>query len=428
MGWLANLFKSLFTEEVDDNPEQIKIHINDLQDWVRIRSEEIVYKHKLNDSLTNYVNHLKDKRWSLEVKIDEWEKKIASLGLSYKTENISTIFRATKKFLDLLTFPDQPTFQLIFDFNLKIEDDLEKLQNVVQASSFSYNYSFILSKEEKGLAINPLLKELIDLTNLKENFEKKISQSGYTKLENLKRKALLLEDSRDKLKQLQDELVSKSERLKKIEETKINKEKELTSINEDPELSQIIQAKARKEELFKKIEELDDLIFLFFSKLKPALRQFSDFNPGNRLITDYLNNCTETFYHDEGLAIISLLKNLKYAVEGGKINLLPQQNEDFFNLVSESDKLENLQKKYFRIIKELEKLNIPANINKDFSFKLEEAKYRVEHFSKQKEKITEAAGDLEEGIKDMKVLLKREIELFQNLVKISLDKEIEIKI
>ena len=45
MGWIADLFNS-FTEEVDENPELIKIHINDLQDWVRIRSEEIVYKHK----------------------------------------------------------------------------------------------------------------------------------------------------------------------------------------------------------------------------------------------------------------------------------------------------------------------------------------------------------------------------------------------
>ncbi len=427
MGLIADFFKNLFADEVEDNPEQIKIHINDLQDWVRIRTEEVVYNHKLDEALTNYVNRFKDKRWSLEVKIDDWEKKIASLGLTYKTEDISTIFRTTKKFLDLITFPDKPTFKLIFDFNLEIEDDLEKLQKVVEASSFSYNYSFILSKEEKGLAINPLLKELIDLTNLKEEFEKKISQSGYTKLGNLKRKALFLEESRDKLKQFRDELVAKGERLKNIEETKINKEKELISINEDPDHSKIIKAKARKEELFKKIEELDDLIFLFFSKLKPALRQFFDINPGNKLIKDYLDNCTETFYHDEGLAILSLLKNLKFAVEEGKIRLLPQQNEDLLALIEERDKLENLQKKYYRIIKELEKIEIPSSINKDLSFKLEEAKYRLEHFSKQKEKIKGASSDLEEEIKDLQALLKRETELFQNLVKIALDKDIEIK-
>ncbi len=426
MGWLTNIFKN-FTEEVEEDPEQIKIHVNDLQDWVRIRTEEIVYKHKLDEALTNYVHRMKDKRWSLEVKIDEWEKKIASLGLSYKTEDISTIFRETKKFLDLLTFSDKPTFKMIFDFNLEIEDILEKLHKSIERSSFSYNYSFILSKEEKGLAINPLLKEMIDLTNLKEDFEKKISQSGYTKMESLNRKALLLEESQDKLIQLQNALTSKGERLQKIEKTKVDKEKELTSINEDPDFSKLIKAKERKEELFKKMEELDDLIFLFFSKLKPALRQFYNLNPGNKLIKDYLDNSTETFYHDEGLAILSLLKNLKLAVEESKVRLLPQENEDLLLLIAESSKLENLQKRYFNIIRELEKLNVSPAVNKDLSFKLEEAKYRLEHFSKQEEKIKERAADVEEEIKDLQALLKRETELFSSLVNISLGKEIEIK-
>ena len=48
MGWIADFLKSFFTDEVDSTPELVRIQINDLQDWVRIRTEEIVYDHKID--------------------------------------------------------------------------------------------------------------------------------------------------------------------------------------------------------------------------------------------------------------------------------------------------------------------------------------------------------------------------------------------
>jgi len=428
MGWLADFFKNIFTDEVEDNPEMVRLHINDLQDWVRIRTEEIVYEHKINETLTNYVNGLKDKRWVLEVKIDEWEKKISNLGLSYKTENISTIFRSTRKFLELISFPDKLTVNHIFEQNSEFEGHLEELQKAIEKSSFSYNYSFILSKEEKGLAINPLLKELLSLINLKEEFEKKVLRSGYTKMENLQRKSLVIEETKEKLQGLQEEMNNKNSRLKTIEETKEDKEEELLSLNKDPQFSKIIKTEERKKILQKKIEELDDLIFLFFTKIKPALRQFAELNPGNKLIKDYLNSSTVTFYEDEGLVILSLLRNIKQAIEEGKINLLLQQKDDIVSLIGEKEQLQALQLKYKKITEEIKSLHLAPIITKDISLKMDEAKYRLEHFSKQEEKLKSEILEMEEEVKDSQALLQREIDLFQSLVKIALDKEIEIKL
>ena len=328
----------------------------------------------------------------------------------------------------MLSFSDKPTIKSIFEQNTEFESHMEDLQKSIESSSFSYNYSFILSKEEKGLAINPLLKELLSLINQKEDFEKKVLRSGYTKMENLQRKSLMIEETKDKLFGLQEEMNNKISRLKTIEETKEEKESELLSLNKDPQFSKIIKTEERKKILQKKIEELDDLIFLFFTKIKPALRQFSDLNPGNKLIKDYLNNSTVTFYEDEGLVIFSLLKNLKQAIEEGKVSLLLQQKDDILALIVEKDQLQSLQLKYKKITEEIKSLHLAPIITKDISLKMDEAKYRLEHFSKQEEKIKTEMLEAEDEMKDLQALMNREIDLFQNLVKLALDKDIEIKL
>ena len=427
MGMIAEFFKSFFKEEAEDNPELIKIHVNDLSDWVRLRTEEIVYNHKLDETLTNYINKLKDKRWALEVKIDEWEKKIASLGLSYKTEDISTIFRESRKFLDTLTFPEKIKIKEMFEFNSEFEDKLEKLQKSIQESSFSYNYSFMLSKEDKGLELNPLMKELLDLSNYKDDFEKRVLRSGFTKMENLQIKAKLLEETRDKLEKLQDDIKNKSDKLKAVDDTKRDKESEYDSLQASPEISMVTKNEDRKVSLIKKREELDDILYSFFSKLKPALRKYVEVNSGSKLAKDYLENSTQTFYADEGLVILSILKDLKRYIDEEKITFYFSQKEEITLLINEADKLEKLHAKYSSVNRELEKLNVPSTITKEVSLKLEEAKYRLEHFTIQTGKLKEEIILVEEEIKDAQATFNRELELFTNLVKIAMGKEIEIK-
>ena len=146
------------------------------------------------------------------------------------------------------------------------------------------------------------------------------------------------------------------------------------------------------------------------------------------MIKDYLNSSTVTFYEDEGLVILSLLRNIKQAIEEGKINLLLQQKEDIVSLIGEKEQLQALQLKYKKITEEIKSLHLAPIITKDISLKMDEAKYRLEHFSKQEEKLKSEILEMEEEVKDSQALLQREIDLFQSLVKIALDKEIEIKL
>ena len=99
MGIWARLFEKLGLIEVTSTTPKIdNVHVNDLPDWVELRVEEIVSKNKLDEKLITYTNKLKDKRWLIEYKIEDWEKKINSLGLGYKTGEINAIFIETKNY------------------------------------------------------------------------------------------------------------------------------------------------------------------------------------------------------------------------------------------------------------------------------------------------------------------------------------------
>lgn len=429
MGWLISVLEKLGIM-VEEKPDLDIIHINDLQEWARVRTEEIVSQASLNEELINYINKLKDKRWTLECKIDDWEKKINSLGLAYKTEDIKSIFNETRKFLELLTFTDENTVSNTLALNSRLEACLERLQKQVEESSFAHNYSFVLSKEEKGLAINPLLKEFIEVNHWRENFENKIVKSGFGKMEILRKKAAALEESRDKLKRLKEELAVKSERLERAKEKVQEKEKELCLLSEDPKCAQLAETKSKEKDLLAKREELEDRVFIFFSKLKPALEDYSKLDPQNKLASGYVNDPVKTFSQDAGLAVLNFLKMITELLIGGKITLNAEQNNLFMERLkfANSGELEDLQQEYLNLQQELKEVKEQPMTDKDFSLRMEEAKYRLEHFSKQQEDLQREGGNLKEEIDDNIALWNKELELFKNLVLVTLGKEIEVKV
>ena len=124
---------------------------------------------------------------------------------------------------------------------------------------------------------------------------------------------------------------------------------------------------------------------------------------------------------------MSILKDLKRYIDEEKITFYFSQKEEITLLINEADKLEKLHAKYSNVNRELEKLNVPSTITKEVSLKLEEAKYRLEHFTIQTGKLKEEIILVEEEIKDAQATFNRELELFTNLVKIAMGKEIEIK-
>lgn len=429
MGWILNVLDKLGLTEREKRSGAVEVHINDLQDWIKIRTEDIVYQFQLEEAQINYVNSLKDKRWALECKLDEWDQKIVQLGLgSTNTEDISRLFRNTRRFLELLTFPDKVLIKDLLELNSRLDLALEELQKALEASTFSYNYSFILSKDEKETDLNPLLKEIVDTRRLKDEFEDRIISSGYSKMENIRRKAFRLDELREKIKVLTESLTMKKEKLKMVEDRKMEKERELVLLEDNSDFSRLRNVAGKKQIYFKQMEELTSQINSWLAKVKPALKQYQEIYPGNKLVKDYLERPTDTFYTDEGLAILSLVKSLKQSLDENKILLNAASVESFLSAFHQQEELSKLHREYLQLKAEIRKSDIPHTVTRDLSFKLEEAKYRLDHFSNQFDKMEEEVNSVEEELRKTDVALKGELDLFQNLVKIALGKEMTVKV
>ena len=429
MGLFANILRKLGLIEVESSVPNIEtIHVNDLPDWVELRIEEIISKNKLDEKIINYTNKLKDKRWLLECKIEDWEKKINSLGLAYKTGEINTIFAETIKFLDILTFPEKIQIEKVITLNEKIETELNKIQEAIEKSTFSHNYSFILTKEEKGMAINPLLKEFIEINHARKIFQDEIVKSGYQRMVSLRIKSSQLEEYRERIKKLNENLEIKSERLNSTKNKQEEKENELQKIKKESNYATVEEIEVQQKEISIKLEENDDKVYLFFSKIKPMLKEYSKIHPENKLVHNYFENTMNIFYQDEKLIIINVLEELRNALTIGKIEFDLEQKNIIFKLIEKADSgyLKELQNNYFELSKKQEELRLKIE-NKDFSQKVEEIKYRLDHYNELVNKLSEEMKDVEEELNDNNIVKKREIEFFVNLVKVVLNKEIEIK-
>jgi len=432
MGWLLNFLEKVGLLKTDNSQEETSsvntIHVNELQDWLKGKEENIISHHQLEQEVLSHVNKLKDKRWFLECKLDEWEKKIKSLGISYRTQDITSILSETRKVLDLLELPEKHTIQSTLILGAKLEPRLEELRKDIAASSFSYNYAFLLPREEREAKENPLLQLLNSLTALKDSFEEKIVKSGYSKIETLSKKAAQLEEQVDKLKVLNQQMSLLEEKISCVDEKKEEKKRELKEIKDSPQSYELTENEQRMKKLRTNLEHNEDEVFIFFSKLKPALQIFLGLEGENKLVSEYLKHPYKALREDQGLAILSVSRKLKQALIDGKIELDAETARTTFNYLEkiEAGYLQALRNRYFEIVHELEDVK-GTTADKDFAMKLEEAKYRLEHFHNQREKLEQEKITLEEEIKVQINIWDKEADLFKNLIKISLDQEIEIK-
>lgn len=433
MGWFLNLLEKIGIVELasEEGAEQNSLHLYELQDWLKEKEKVIISEHQLQEEVLSYLNKLKDKRWALECKLDEWEKKIRSLGISYKTQDLLNILAEARRLLDSLQFPAEITINSALETGAKIEVKLDQLKRMIGGSNFAYNYSFLLPREERGEkgTENPLLKEINELNQLKEGFEEKVGGSGYGKIAPLNKKVENLETLTEKIKELKEQLKTKKERLQKAEEFGREKGQELKEVRESSENQQLKEDSVKRKRLLDNLETNDDEIFVFFSKLKPAMQVFQGIGGRSQLVEQYLQNPSQSLKEDGNLVVVNLFRELKSALASGKIELDSGAANLTFEHIDRAEKgyLEKLRNKHFEIKEELEHLKETA-LGKDFKLKLEEAKYRVEHFQQQIVKIKEEKEQLEEEINENIALYNRELDLFENLVKISLGKEVKVRV
>ncbi|MBI2662156.1 hypothetical protein HYX11_01725 [Candidatus Woesearchaeota archaeon] len=421
MGIFSKIFgkKSTFTTYHN-------LEISQLDSWLDTQSQELITKSKLDKELVHHIHNLQVKRSELEKNIQEWELALPALSHDQQEENRALLLQV-KKLLSLLNFPESPNFKKAVEINVVFRKYFDMTIKKIEESRFAHDFSFLLKTDSKSEMLHPLTKNLMELDSIRSYFDQKISQSGYRNFDTLYRKSLLLRESHHKLNQLKHHLQEKKERLKFTLEKKEEKIQELSNLKQDQGYDSLQEIYAQRERLSERMEENNDHVFLFFSKIKPALQFYKHQHPNSWLIDLYLEDPAMALSHDENLEILPILQQLEEQLTQDSASLSPEDINIFLghlNKVREGC-IQVLQSDFYGLKNELNQIDLSLK-SRYFIFKIQEAHYRVDHFTTQVEKINEEIAQLEDEISELQDFHTKEQQFFQNTAKISLNKEITL--
>ncbi len=314
MGLLQRLFEKVGISAIPKT-EAETIHMHDLLDWLEGISQEIVSKHQLEEESLYYFNALKNHRWLLESKLDSWKQ--AAVGSI-------VLLPDTEKLLELL-LPQQNNVDNLLQLHIKLEPLLDRLskennsQNLPAAEQEIY--SFVQQETQK-------------INDLKDAFEQKVIQSGFSKVKNLMQKAALVDDTAERLRQMESQLQMKRNKLQQLEAKRREKEAELALLQQRPEYGSFIQVKPQRSRLLQEIETAPDLQQRF--ELREELHQLEK-SIGNK---DFLLKLDEAHYRLEHFALNEQKLQSDVAQQEDELSALKAKQqreiEFFINLVKVS--------------------------------------------------------------------------------------------
>lgn len=226
------------------------IPINEIADWVDHKKKEVMVAHKLEEETTNHINLLKDKRWVLDNKLDEWQQRAKQA----RNIEIGLVLVDIRKIADALRFPhEKNTLSSILEIHEKVDAAMDVITQKIEKSSFKDNYAFILP-DGSTVSINPVLQELQEVHGLLGQFEQKVALSGFHKIKTLTEKSVAIDGYSDRLYQYQQQLTLFQEKKALIQSKQQEKEAELQQLQQDTAYANFLTIKDQRSTLLGEIE------------------------------------------------------------------------------------------------------------------------------------------------------------------------------
>jgi len=410
------IFNSLFKSQKEVSPAQV-LPITRLDSWLKEQYQDLLSHTKLGEESLRYIEKLKEQRWLLECKLDEWQKLLPK----EKRTEVETIFNNTRVVLDLLTFSANDPVERIFSLHKKFAVKLIYLIKSIEGTSFAHNFSFLPVEDQEP---NPLLEELQLFRELAHHFEQKLNLSGLRTLENLSDKQVQFLNYTQTISSLRKQKQDLLFRFNASEERRKEKELELEELKAKPGFSEVYGGEKQRKVLQQQLQEHQEQVYAFFSPLLPLFKEYLK-AMDNGLLSAYVHDPLAAFARDEELKIIPVLQEVKEAMEKGYVPIPLAQAQFYFGFIEQAQGgyLKPLQRRQKTLLQESSQVQIPSH-NKLIAHKLQEAQYRFDHFAQQAQLGKERLSALDEEIKEAGDQRNREVELFCNMVKVSLGKEI----
>ncbi len=431
MGWLQDKI-SLGKKLLEKTPSIEYLELPDLQNWLQEQEKNIIAETKLDEERLAYLQLLEAKSWQLDLKLSQWKERLCKDEM----REIQPFINQIERLRSLLKFPSQPGFSLLMEQNKEIENIILKVKEVVDAYT-QQEKVFLLSDGqdvEKAL-LNPLLEELLGLDQGRKEFEQKMVQGKLRTLDLLQSKKEFLESTTKQTMQLKKRLSLLQERLALAEQRRQEKGVEVERLKTDPLYPLYQKLEVQRKVHKQRIVQHQDEVVSFFVQLKPILELARSSVSNASLLHSYLQDPESAFLHDDSLAVVITLQEIKNQVleKKGAFQDLPNlENEPvkaFLSTLARVEKGHLLQwrERQKELQREGATLN-PLAEDRLFLFKMYEANYRLEHFSQQVNQLRQNFSESEEQLNDLEEQRMKEKELFQHLVKMGLGREVEVKL
>ncbi len=425
----------LFFGKKEERSEMLELCVDDLRGWVDgqinyfmqreemgMRVEGIWAKGRLHKkNIAELVKVIEKKMYALQGSVQE--EVMGVLGLVKRVESMLPEMQRGVNELG--------AFLIVFDSALMI------LIRKMDKTEFVSDAHWLLDEveslgeellEDEGDEVHPLLEQITMLQLWQREAEQFLAESGYQTLAKLQEKSVVLQESLGNAQKLRQRWQEKKERLQFAVQKKEEKEKEVELLKADPSYEGLQEVYGQREALVVKLEELQDCVYLFFSKIKPILKRYAQQYDGNGLVLGYLDDPVKGFVEDENVGIMHVLDHIHTGILQERF-LFPTEEVNVF--LGYGEKIHNgfLREKHrdlSQVKRELEMLESSMR-NRYFLFKVQEAHYRVEHFAAQIKKLEEEFAQVEEEMNLAVQRFEREKQLFCELAKVSLGKNVVVR-
>jgi len=420
---MFKFIKEIFSSKKEPEVHQVKV--SELEQWFK----EEVAKIEFNSHAQEYFQKIRELKTKLKDKTELLEKQEISekdkKQVEHRVQNIvighkQHYLREITRFLENLSTIDNEKFssiddyQQVLEYNKNIDQEIGALAKRTAKSYQAAQHLFFDGVEN-------IFKLMGELNLHIKNFDKETKKFNVEQLEEVQQLIINLNQEIEKEANLKIQIQEEEKKLSELKNQHKEKENKLTALNKSNEYKNYLGLKDQEEEFDKKIKEIDDKIFSYFSKLGKALRKYVRVALDDKLIKRYLEDSLVAFWSDSELEIANVLGGLKKNLIDDKLQFNEKQTNNFIGLIKKgeegylselSSKGKSLQSEKALLLKTIKENKIVAEIKrterdidnssnkiKQKGLDISELRSKLEkiNLEKIKEKIKDA---IEENLKD----------------------------
>jgi len=360
---MLNFLKKIFQKQ-EQEIEEVKL--SELLSWLEQKTDKLEFnsylKHyftrisKLKEELIGKIEQLSKSEVSKEYK--NTEERVKNIVKGHRDQYVKEISRFTESLVSLekKDLRSLEYYQKTADFNKEINQKIESTAKRTAKSYQATQHLFFKDVEE-------VFKSMGEINLLVKEFENKVKEAKIEGIKKVKDHFKQREKEKEKKKNIVKEVEETNETVVKLKKELEGKKKEQKELENSKEKENYLKLKSEEKELKEKVNNQEQIVFSYFSKLSKALRKYERVALDSKLISKYLDNSVKTFIDDKELKIKEILQGLKKSLDS--LNFDDKQKKNVLELIekSETDYLNSLIKVIEELNQEEEKLVEKINNN-----------------------------------------------------------------